>query len=51
MNVNQIAFQLDQKRIDSIFNKFLITLISLLLIESLIIFLFVKRIKNLISKH
>ena len=28
MNVNQIAFQFDQKRIDSIFNKFLITLIS-----------------------
>jgi hypothetical protein len=47
MNVNQIAFQPDQKRIDSIFNKFLITLISLLLIESLIIFLFVKRIKKI----
>ena len=47
MNVNQIAFQPDQKRIDSIFNKFLITLISFLLIESLIIFLFVKRIKKL----
>jgi hypothetical protein len=47
MNVNQIAFQPDQKRIDSIFNKFLITLISLLLIESLIIFFFVKRIKKI----
>jgi len=47
MNVNQIAFQFDQKRIDSIFNKFLITLISLILIESLIIFFFVKRIKKI----
>ena len=47
LNINQLTFEFDQKRIDDIFNKFLITLISLLLIESLIIFLFVKRIKKI----
>ena len=47
MNINQEAFQFDQKRIDGVFNNFLITLISFLLIESLILFLFVKRIKKL----
>ena len=47
MNLNQVNYKVDQIRIDNVVNNFLISLISFLLIESLIIFLFVMRIKKL----